>query len=130
MNEITDEQRDAWLWLQTNAPGNSEVIAPLLPSDLTNPQPVLPTEPGVYEDKDGDIWRKWDKQSEGMDRLVDGFTPSGNPNAWRYAPFTRLVPGRPQIAQYQVEGTLRASGVSYESQARAILDLVNGTDRD
>ena len=57
MTNITDEQRAAWQRL-SNRPGANQkpgatveadaaLIEPLLPSELTNPHPVLPTEPGT-----------------------------------------------------------------------------------
>lgn len=136
MTEITDEQRAAYLEVVSESPTFAvawSLIAPLLPSELTNSQPVLPTEPGVYEDKYGDIWRKWDKQSDGMDRLVDGVTPNGNPNAPDYAPFTRLVQERPGVDREKLIAVLYGlDGRDYAltedgRYADAILALVNGT---
>lgn len=48
--------------------------------------PVL-TRPGMYEDRDGDIWKVW---RDG--RLVCLTAPGGSDNPEEYAPFTRLVP--------------------------------------
>ena len=48
---------------------------------------VLPTEPGVYLDKDEDIWSV---NGFGSLRFLMGYSVFGNPE--NYAPFTRLEP--------------------------------------
>lgn len=109
MTDITDEQRAAWQRIEQDMGEveNPEVdradwalIAPLLPSNLTNPQPVMPTEPGIYASSDGMAWA-----------LIEdvGWTRAGSEgvlhveSARSAAPFTRLVPERPQITREQGE---------------------------
>jgi hypothetical protein len=100
---ITDEQRAAYQRIQRDgAPehrtdaGSSlidmddlDLILPLLPEELT--RAPLPKEPGLYLDKVGDVWRVWDDPKDGMDRLADNMRGSGNPDAWKFAPFRKLV---------------------------------------
>lgn len=97
---ITDEQRAAYQRI-TGVPGALPVPAgvtidsdialllPLLPDALT--RAPLPMEDGLYLDKYDDVWRVWEDPKDGMDRLIDGVVPRGNPDAWKYAPFRKLV---------------------------------------
>lgn len=136
-NHITPEQRAAWLEIKTYYPNIWEQMAPLLPSDLTDPQPVLPTEPGAYLSptnvtivltEDGD----W----------MHGYIPVAEVTVRAMLPLTRLVPEHEPITREQA---LRAvtnvtHGIQYSTTrdttpeqegllADAILALVNGADR-
>jgi hypothetical protein len=130
---VTDEQRAAWLRL-SNSPdapahlgwveADAALIAPLLPSELTNPQPVLPDALWTaWSDTNGDLW------------VVDGvgklYCPSDRGmRAEDYAPFRPLLPERPKIGRQQVEAAVEASLDVYAPNAEAIIDavlaLVNG----
>lgn len=131
MTEITDEQRAAWGRLSARVgaaikPGvtveqDAALIATLLPSELTNPQPVLPTEPGVYVDAHGNVvihkttrWR------------CDGayVQPGSLP-----LPLTRLVPERPQITREQVEAPLDDDDLDWAGTVDALLAIANGDNR-
>jgi hypothetical protein len=144
MNEITDEHRAAWQRL-SNGPGfvlkpgitvedDAALIAPLLPPDLLDPQPVLPTEPGWYASEQDptiavflDINTIW---WYGADEWDESDVVS-------HLPFTRLAPERPQITREQVSRAVAdvaqqlgvpAHTSTYVSALTAA--LVNGTDRD
>ena len=153
MTEISDEQRAAWLRLSNDPslkdlmhePGatiesDAALIAPLLPSELTNPQPELPTEPGtsIYGGTD---------QPRTLFRMIG--LPNHRPwiDAWgqRYNDAeARELMGewdetpptcdRPQITREQVADHLAACSelphLSNLDMADSILALVNGTDRD
>lgn len=144
MTDITDEQRAAWQRLSNSpdAPGkpgakvedDAAVLVPLLPPELTNPHPVLPTKPGWYQGFDKVA------QSQVTIRLGEngnwghGITGSAilaNPE--RFAPFTRLVPDRPQITRerlvWQLENHMSGSW-NPESIANICVAWVNGADRD
>jgi hypothetical protein len=54
--------------------------------DRPKPPVVLPTEPGVYTDKQGDVWLVFD----GSLRCLE--SPADTKNASSYAPFTKLEP--------------------------------------
>jgi hypothetical protein len=132
MTEITDEQRAAWQRIEQGMGEveNPEVdradwslIAPLLPSELTNPQPVLPTEPGTVlrEDETGNVWCR---------KLTHWVSVDGG-NAEPEAPFTRLVPERPQITREQVIAVFDSYGDNYDVETvNDLVELANGTDRD
>lgn len=143
---ITDEQRAAVEWLQRAADpavwdggrpyltaDRARVILAALPSELTNPQPALPTEPGLYESESqpglawtliatGQWWRPY----------TDYEAPSDVVNA--AAPFTRLVPERPQITREQVAEALRVARIAAGDPRHSFADtvhaaLVNGADQ-
>lgn len=99
--EPTPEQRAAWLRL-SNAPeaptqigGSVEqdaaLIAPLLPSKLTAPGSVLPTEPGVYESvaTPGEPWVLTDDGAWWPP--YQDYEAAGTQIVYRAAPFVRLV---------------------------------------
>jgi hypothetical protein len=131
MTDITDEQRSAWEEVLSARPMSANALAPFLPSELVNPQPVLPNEPGAYRDAHG---------------LITILDPRGrwhgtygdliNPDICAQ-PFTRLVPERSQITRERVSRAvadvaqqfgLPVHTASYISALTSA--LVNGTDRD
>jgi hypothetical protein len=137
---ITPEQRAAWQRLVHGIDGleptidpDVALIAPLLPSSLTDPQPSLPTEPGWYIDSNNAVWV--------LDRSAGWRAPHSER---RYLedqlvtnrPFRRMVPERPQIDREKLIAVLYGlDGRDYAltedgRYADAILALVNGTDRD
>lgn len=126
MTEITDEQRAAIEWLQrcadfnSKAPahGHARVLLATLPDALTNPQPALPTEPGWYLDSEGDVWRL---KVDQWWRIFDG-----EPYAAAFAPFTRLVPERPQVTGPQVRACVRGN-LLFAEETQALVNLANGT---
>lgn len=101
MTEITNEQRAAVDWLLGVALGgyspaevdHAAALLAALPSELTNPQPVLPTEPGAYHDARGTL-TIIDPRGKWHGTYGDIINPDLCPG-----PFTRLVPERPQIDQ-------------------------------
>lgn len=136
MTEITNEHRAAWKRIEKESalilgtktlidPYDLALLTTLLPSELTNPRPVLPTEPGTYIDAGGAL----------VSLDADGWHHAGT---WigpemLTLPLTRLVPERPQITREQISRALDPHGVSIWSdrlQVDAVLALVNGTDRD
>lgn len=137
---VTDEQRAAVdnLTEWADERGDSvlandwRVVRALLPSELTNPQPVLPTEPGHYLDKDGDAWRVY---PDGVWLALWSVDPEERQDASPegYAPFTRLVPERPQITREQIADHLAACSelprLSNLDMADSILALVYGADQ-
>lgn len=131
MTEITNEQRRAYESLSDPkrlfTASEIGVLAPLLPSELTNPQPALPTEPGRYADK----WRDegWLFHASGNWSL-DG-EPVDEVFARSCAPFARLVPERPEITLEQITEAWTFPGpyASNTDRLRRILALVNGSDQ-
>jgi hypothetical protein len=89
-----------------------QTILNMLPDAVKHPQPVLPTEPGIYADRDGSPWH-----------LKDGCWWFGNKDRYpesngederhiqAYAPFTRLVPEK-MLADAWDEGAEYAVGYS------------------
>lgn len=113
---VTDEQRAAVEWLQTvSARGKlivadssldayADTILALLSSELTNPQPELPTEPGWYTCDEPGAYsgQPWELRADGTWWVSQG----QHHDAQRFAPFTRLVPERPQITREQIRATV------------------------
>jgi hypothetical protein len=129
MTEITDEQRRAYESLSDPkrpfTASEIAILAPLLPSELTNPQPELPTEPGRYVDRTGnDDW---------LLHEADGWFHEGNhvvpTQARPFAPFRRLVPERPQVTVEQVAAVYDAHYHPSEEAVDALFALVNGADQ-
>lgn len=59
------------------------------------PPPTLPTEPGLYLERDGATRDVWELKADGTWRLATGNhvgCKPGNHRPERYLPFTRLVP--------------------------------------
>lgn len=134
---VTDEQRAAVKWLTQQAdpknnghapsPEMAQAILAALPSELTNPQPALPTEPGPYlsshnvvvELRDGEWSMQGHRQS--IEEVSE------------YAPLRPLVPERPQITREQIADHLAACSelprLSNLDMADSILALVNGADQ-
>lgn len=127
MTDITEEQKEAWLrvlgrWIDQAFDNDLSLIAPLLPSELTNPQPALPTEPGAYRDAHG---------------LITILDPRGrwhgtygdliNPEICAQ-PFTRLVPERPKITREGIEIAFESASSEIEG-LDAIFRLVNGAEQ-
>lgn len=109
---VGDTLRDARNWLRERADA------------LTYPQPVLPTDPGPYSDRLGQPWQLdedgyW--QIIGDERMMTPGEASTN------APFTRLVPERPQVARNHVISTILDAGSATDAQADAVLALFYGT---
>jgi hypothetical protein len=140
MTDITNEQRAAWLRLSdapgaTDKPGatvksDAALVAPLLPSELTNPQPALPTEPDYYISDELSTVCMLRHTGEWL-RFGDG-KPAHREFVLDSAPFTRLVPERPQITREQVQ-TLVTQWYDHGSNGRladGILALVNGSADD
>jgi len=98
MTEITDEQRAAveWLRKQRIFTPHAKPLLAALPDALTNPQPALPTEPGAYHDARGTLMII-DLRGNWRGTYGDIINPELCP-----APFTRLVPERPQVTREQV----------------------------
>lgn len=135
---VTPEQRAAWLRLSGSPDAPFEIggsspdkdaalIAPLLPSSLTAPEPALPTEPGLYASDatmtevyyDGETWTE-----------VGSWAKLANPR--RFAPLRRLVPERPPITREQAFALVTAYAeqmVDEHEHADAILALANGAVR-
>jgi hypothetical protein len=139
MTDITDEQRAAVEWLREQAdpatwkllsptPAMARCILGALPSDLTNPQPVPPTEPGAYHDA---TERLITIDPRGVWRNVYG--NAINPNICP-APFTRLVPEYSLVEARNIADVLAANGLPgttpLSSVVKQILILLTGTDRD
>lgn len=130
MTDITPEQRAAlthvreWLgYADRNDKLDQSVSAllDLLPAELTNPQPELPTEAGIYLDKEGDEWRL--EKGEWIALWVGDVWERNRQNPAEYAPFTRLVPERPTITRDDVRAALIRH--TYDEQVDAILALVS-----
>jgi hypothetical protein len=131
MIEITDEQRDAVNWLRQVVGGENDfaaeraiTILDALPSGLTNPHPVLPTEDGWYADRLGQAWQLvggqgWALAGESKVMTQDEARING--------PFTRLVPERAQITRERIEAEILA--LRPKEAAQSIFDLVSGTDQ-
>jgi hypothetical protein len=138
MTDATHEQRSAIDWLQTVAQvgRRTEItkelaafICSLLPDDLTKTQPALPTEPGIYSDRLGQAWQLVEQE---------GWLLAGESNIMHHhearinAPFTRLVPERPQVTAAQVDEALHEAHVSgfsgdewKETFVFALLQIIN-----
>lgn len=130
MTDITDEQRAAYAHLnQRLAPSGHHVadadwvaVRKLLPSELTNPQPVLPTEPGWYIGRGDSTWRCTD----GVIRCLI----SPERKAQDFAPFTRLVPERPQITGDLLRSLYNDAPADQSAFDYMAAELTNGTDCD
>jgi hypothetical protein len=115
--EVTDEQRAAWRRVRGNpVPGSEweravELLAPLLPSNLTDPQPALPTEAGWYADPDDNALRldgdgTWWAGEDTCD-------PTG------FGPFRRLVVEREPITREQIRakvGPVLTNAMNYPEE--------------
>jgi len=128
--EATPDQRAAWLGITLAFPESAKLLAPLLPSELTDPRPALPTEPGHYLDKDGDAWRVY---PDGVWLALWSVDPEERQDTSPedYGPFTRLVPERPQITREQVGPILRewhAGLIADGEAADQLAALLNGAD--
>lgn len=136
MTAVTPEQHAAWDLLTSHlAPENAAIIAPLLPPELTNPQPVLPTEPGWYlapveSSPSGVTAIELLRTGEWVDSTDSQYLRV----SWvaSHMPLIRLVPERPQITPEQIETACRANRADPPNSLAtlSILSLVNGTDRD
>lgn len=130
MTDITDEQRAAWEEVKDQAYDVAELLAPLLPSDLTNPQPVLPTEPGHYQDEEGRHWLHQVVHGPGDERFIDQWLDwNGKNGAPPTGKLTRLVPERTEITREQVEGVIADQFRLPAWRMSALLALVNGADQ-
>jgi len=133
----TPEQRAAWNNLQEELRREDlpvigfslAVLTPLLPKSLTSPPVDLPKEPGLYVDKDGEIWRRrggalndW-CYLDVHGPLIGGgraLTPE------QYAPFTPLVPERPLVTREQIHHIV-GTGTLLSSEINQLLAIANGT---
>jgi hypothetical protein len=139
---VTPEQRAAVEWLRRTADDRSlrlelppEVaharsILSALPASLTDPVPALPTEPGVYTvdptSVDAWIYRLYEDGQWMYEATRKQVSKHDLPIR-----LTRLVPERPQITIDELHATVRAVGGSLSAvTAHAIMQLVNGTERD
>lgn len=135
MNEITDEQREAWAALTDYYPSAAQKVAPLLPSDLTDPQPVLPTEPGttIYggTDQPRTLFRQFGLSAHRpwVDAWSQRYTDEEARELMGEWDVTPPVPTRTQITG---EEAIEALGRRWlhPDLVNSIVALVNGTDRD
>jgi hypothetical protein len=113
MTDITDEQRAAAQWLRRimniQLERHAGILFDLLPSELTNPQPALPTEPGLYVGPDGVRGHVWRVEGRSLGAFSEAERDEATPAD---GPFTRLVPERPQITREQVTEALYEADVS------------------
>lgn len=132
--EPTDEQRAAVEWLRgitsdafpKAEASHAQTLLAALPDALTNPQPTLPTEPGLYVDSRGVGGAVWRVENNG-----DMHREGGQDEPLRsLAPFTRLTPERPPVTMADLTRVYAeqtgARGVPIRL-ARALLKLANGT---
>jgi hypothetical protein len=130
---VTDEQRAAWQRVigkpvlpipeGTTLESDLALLAPLLPSELTNPQPELPTEPGAYHDARGTL-TVIDPRGKWHGTYGDLINPDICPG-----PFTRLVPERPQVTVEQVVEIMNNLDEGWTASAEKVVALVNGDPR-
>jgi hypothetical protein len=136
MNDVTDEQIGAvkllthprvYYSMTMEEQDALKVVLGMLPESVKNLQPVLPTEPGWYQGFDKVA------RSQVTIRLADngnwGYGISGSTllaNPERFAPFTRLVPERPQVTRDQIAALIMGHENVHDAIS-AILALVNGT---
>ena len=112
MSEVENPEVDRADWA---------LLVPLFPSELTNPQPTLPTAPGHYLDKDGDAWRVY---PDGVWIALWATGPEDRQDAspQGYGPFAHLVPEWPHATQAEAEaGAARlwnSERVEVEEEAR------------
>lgn len=134
MTFVTPEQHAAWNLITSHlAPENAAIIAPLLPTELTNPQPELPAEPGWYlatsqQSPSGKVAI----ELLGTGQWADNTDSQYLQPSWvaEHGPLTRLVPERPPIRREQVlELAIQyaENKFLYESFVDRVLALVNGT---
>lgn len=120
MTEITDEQRAAWRNFEDYYPSAAQKLAPLLPSKLTNQQPVLPNEPGRYESQSGDSGWLLDARGQWS---YDGDEAGLATEPEQYGPFTRLVPER----EFDMEEIINAyESAPYGEGWDAVNRVLNG----
>lgn len=129
MTEPTPEQRAAWNDIKSLHPDSRiqrafDVLFPLLPESLTNPQPTLPTEPGWY--------------ASGQEPMVAIFLDEADmkwwcgadewnvPDAALHMPLTRLVPERPQVTKEQAQAVVNGDWRDGVELAKRIQALANG----
>jgi len=150
MTDITDIHRLAYERVEVirDMPSFAEAwaeVRKLLPPELTNPQPVLPTEPGHYQDEQGRHWlhQVYGPKSEPyhVDQWLDWNGQNGAPPTGK---LTRLVPERPQITDSEIneawanaredesiqrhrDGSMSAVGAFHAGFRAAI---TNGANRD
>jgi hypothetical protein len=134
MTDLTDQQRDAVEWLKVFVHGGAlppsatyaQVLLEALPDALTNPQPAMPTEPGIYSDRLGQAWQlgleqDWSLAGQEKTETAEGARLNG--------PFRRLAPERRQITLLEIALAYQDATGDYmiDDGIKAIADLINGT---